>query len=79
MKTCENLRREIDILNQDKTYLSRENSTLMDRNKRLEDKADKLEGEISGAKEQSQKYLEQLLQTKDDYQHKFTSKFDTEI
>ena len=42
-KRNESLRREIDILTQDKTFLGRENTNLLDKVKRLEDKVDRAE------------------------------------
>ena len=42
-KRNESLRREIDILTQDKTFLGRENSNLLDKIKRAEEKVDRTE------------------------------------
>ena len=49
-KRCEALRRETDILNQDKTFLSRENAGFEERIKRLEDKLDRTEAELVDSK-----------------------------
>jgi predicted nucleic acid-binding Zn-ribbon protein len=45
-RRCESLRREIDILNQDKTFLTRENVSIDERYKRIEDKLDRTEAEL---------------------------------
>jgi len=60
------LKKEIDLVNQDKTFLTRENLTLHDRIKWLEDQLDKQHDELMEAKRNAQHYLEKLLNTKDD-------------
>ena len=49
-KRAESLRREVDILNQDKTFLTRENTSLHERIKRLEEKLDRNEAELLDSK-----------------------------
>lgn len=73
-KQYDNLRRQIDLLNQDKTFMTRENATLHDRIKRLEndierveDQKDKQYAELLDAKKNAQNYLERLLNNAGDY------------
>ena len=49
-RRCESLRREIDILTQDKNYLQREATNLDDKVRRLEDKLDRTELSLLEAK-----------------------------
>lgn len=60
-KRSESLRREIDILNQDKTFLTRENTSLQERVKRMEDKLDRTEAELLDSKRAAHKYMERVL------------------
>ena len=60
-KRAESLRREIDILTQDKSFLSRENVSLEERLKRMEDKCDRTEAELLDSKKVAQKYMEKVL------------------
>lgn len=60
------LRKEINLVEQDKTFLTRENATLHDRIKWLEEQLDKQHDELMEAKKNAQYYLEKLLNTKDD-------------
>lgn len=60
------LRQEINLVEQDKTFLTRENATLHDRIKWLEEQLDKQHDELMEAKKNAQYYLEKLLNTKDD-------------
>lgn len=73
-KQYDNLRRQIDLLNQDKTFMTRENATLHDRIKRLENDIERLENqkdkqyaEMMDAKKNAQNYLERLLNSTGDY------------
>lgn len=73
-KQYDGLRKQIDLLNQDKTFLTRENATLHDRIKRLEtdveraeDQKDKLYAETSEAKKNAQSYLERLLNSQGEF------------
>ena len=73
-KQYENLRRQIDLLNQDKTFMTRENATLHDRIKRLENDVERAEdqkqkqyAELLEAKKNAQSYLERLLNNAGDY------------
>lgn len=70
-RRCESLRREIDILNQDKTFLTRENVSLEERFKRVEDKLDRTEAELVEQKRIANKYMERVLSTNDDVKNKF--------
>ena len=74
-KRAEGLRREVDILNHDKTFLSRENVSLEERHKRLEDKLDRTESELLESKRTAQKYMERVLQTSDDVRGKFEREY----
>lgn len=72
-KQYDTLRRQVDILNQDKTFMTRENATLQDRIKRLEhdierleDQKDKQYAEMMDAKKNAQSYLERLLNNSGD-------------
>lgn len=69
-------RRKVDLLSQDKDYLTRENIQLSEKNKRLEDKMDRLEIDLQESKRREQDYLTQLLETRSnsamEYQEKFT-------
>lgn len=58
-------------MNQDKTFLTRENTSLDERVKRLEDRLDRTEVELSDAKKTAQKYMDRVLQTNDDVKNKF--------
>ncbi|CAI2385600.1 unnamed protein product [Moneuplotes crassus] len=73
-KQYDGLRKQIDLLNQDKTFLTRENATLHDRIKRLEtdverveDQKDKIYQEMSEAKKNAQNYLERLLNSQGEF------------
>ena len=70
-RRAESLRREIDILNQDKTFLTRENTSLLERIKRLEEKLDRSEAELLDSKKAAAKYMERVLNTNDDVKSKF--------
>ena len=70
-RRSESLRREIDILNQDKNFLTRENTSLLERIKRIEEKLDRTEEELLDSKKAAQKYMERVLNTNDDVKSKF--------
>ena len=74
-RRADSLRREIDLLNQDKTFLSRENAGLEERVKRMEDKLDRTEAELSDAKRTANKYMEKVLVTSDDVKGKFEQQY----
>jgi progesterone-induced-blocking factor 1 len=65
------LRREIDLLQQDKAFLGRENTNLEDKVKRMEDKVDRLEQSLLDAKKQAEKYMDRVLNANDDIKSKF--------
>jgi len=75
----ESLRREIDILNQDKAFLSRENTNLEERAKRLEDKVDRTELSLLEAKKQAEKYMDRVLSANDDVKSKFDQQYSREM
>lgn len=75
----ESLRREIDNLNQDKAFLSRETQTLEDKAKRLEEKLDRTELALLDAKKQAEKYMERVLNANDDVKSKFDLQYTKEI
>jgi progesterone-induced-blocking factor 1 len=62
----DNKDRKMDLLLQDKEYLTRENIQLLEKNKRLEDRLDRLEAELLAEKNRSQEHLQQLLSLKTD-------------
>ena len=69
----------MDILSQDKTFLSRENLSLEERLKRMEDKLDRTESELIDSKRTAQKYMERVLQTSDDVKGKFEREYAQEL
>lgn len=62
----DNQARKMDLLTQDKEYLTKENIQLLEKNKRVEDRLDRLESELLNEKNRSQEYLHQLLNLKTD-------------
>jgi hypothetical protein len=58
-------------LNQDKTFLTRENTSLEERVRRLTDKLDRNEDELLESKKATQRYMERVLNTNDDVKSKF--------
>jgi hypothetical protein len=58
-------------LNQDKTFLTRENTSLEERVRRLTDKLDRNEEELLESKKATQRYMERVLNTNDDVKSKF--------
>ena len=78
-RRSESLRREIDIINQDKTFLTRENTSYEERVKRLEDKLDRTEEELLDSKKTASKYMERVLSTNDDVKSKFEVQYTQEI
>lgn len=62
----DNQARKMDLLTQDKEYLTKENIQLLEKNKRVEDRLDRLETELLNEKNRSQEYLHQLLNLKTD-------------
>lgn len=75
----ESLRREIDIMTQDKAFLTRENTNLEEKSKRLEDKLDRTEMSLLDAKKQAEKYMDRVLSANDDVKTKFDTQFTKEI
>lgn len=67
----ESLRREIDILNQDKAFLTRENQNLEEKAKRLDDKLNRTEMSLLESKKQAEKYMDRVLSANDDVKSKF--------
>ena len=63
----------------DKAFLSRENSSLEERVKRMEDKVDRTEAELLESKRVAQKYMERVLQTTDDVRGKFEKDYAQEL
>ncbi|EGR29131.1 progesterone immunomodulatory binding factor 1, putative [Ichthyophthirius multifiliis] len=60
-KVTDDLRRKNELLIQDKDYLTKENIQLIEKNKRCEDRIDRLQKEYQEAKDQAAEYLFQLL------------------
>lgn len=78
-KRSEGLRREIDLLNQDKTFLTRENVSLEERFKRVEEKLDRTEAELLETKRSASKYMERVLSTNDEVKSKFDREYSQEM
>ena len=58
------MRRKVDLLQQDKEYITKENIELLEKNKRVEDRIEKMESELIESKNQAQEYLFRLLNHK---------------
>ena len=78
-RRCEQLRREVDMLTQDKAYLQRENTLNEDKARRLEDKLDRTEQALLETKKQAEKYMDRVLTTNDDLKLKFDQQYTNEI
>ena len=72
-RRAEGLRRQIDMLTQDKNFLTRESSQLQESVKRLEDKLERSELSLLEAKKQAEKYMDRALSANDDVKNKFDS------
>ena len=55
------LRKKVEIVLNDKQYLTKENITYAEKCRTLEDKVDRLDEDLSGSKKKNSEYLEQLL------------------
>ena len=75
----ESLRREIDILTQDKAFLSREAQNHEEKSKRLEERLDRTELVLLDAKKQAEKYMDRVLSANDEVKSKFDTQFTKEI
>jgi progesterone-induced-blocking factor 1 len=75
----ESLRREIDILTQDKAFLSREAQNHEEKSKRLEERLDRTELALLDAKKQAEKYMDRVLSANDEVKSKFDTQFTKEI
>ena len=75
----ESRHKEVELLTSDKNYLTRENSQLVDKIHRLEDRNDRLEIEITEARAATQEYLNKLLNTKKENTSSLEEKFMSEI
>ena len=60
-KTNPDLQKKVDLLQTDKDYLTRENIKLTEMNRRIESKNDELVADLAESKRSVQKYLEELL------------------
>lgn len=78
-RRTESLRREIDMMSQDKTFLQRENGILEEKVKRLEDKLDRTEQSLLESKKQAEKYMDRVLNTNDDLKLKFDQQYTNEM
>jgi chromosome segregation ATPase len=78
-RRAEALKREIDLLTQDKGFLQREGTSLEDKVRRLEDKLDRTELSLLESKKQAEKYMDRVLNTNDDLKMKFDEKYQTEM
>jgi len=74
-RRAEALKREIDLLGQDKSFLQREGTSLEDKVRRLEDKLDRTELSLLESKKQAEKYMDRVLNTNDDLKMKFDEKY----
>ena len=78
-REVDNLKTNLDILRRDKEYLSKENIEVTERNKRLEEKNDKLSVDLEETKTKANGYLEKLLNTKDDFSTKYERRYLDEL
>ncbi len=78
-RRSESLRREIDILTQDKAFLARENSAAEEKCARWEDKCARLETSLLEAKKQVEKYMDRILSANDDVKSKFDAQYAKEM
>ena len=72
-------RRKTELLQQDKEYLTKENIELLEKNRRLEDRLDRLEAELLNEKNRSQDLLQQLCNIKTDSASSYEQKIYREI
>lgn len=63
-QTNSDLHKKIELLRADKEYMTKENMRLAEGNKRVENKNDELSAELAESKRMVQKYLEDLLNSK---------------
>ena len=63
-RTNPDLQKRIELLQADKDYLTKENIKLTETNRRLEDKNDELAADLAESKRNVQKYLEDLLDSR---------------
>ena len=66
-------------MNQDKNFLSRENTNLEEKVSRLEDKVDRTELSLLDAKKQAEKYMDRVLSANDDVKSKFETQYSREM
>ena len=59
--------------------MSRENTNLHDKMKRLEDKVDRAEQSLLDAKKQAEKYMDRVLSANDEVKGKFDMQYTKEI
>ena len=78
-RRTESLKREIDLLGQDKSFLQRESTSLEDKVRRLEDKLDWTELSLLESKKQAEKYMDRVLNTNDDLKMKFDAQYNEEL
>jgi len=78
-KDCDHLRRQLDLVGQDKNFLSKENMILEERNKRLEEKVERNDVEMMDLKKQAQKYMDKVLNTNDEVKNKFEGQYQKEM
>ena len=75
----ESLRREIDLLTQDKAFAGREITNLEDKVKRLEEKLDRTELSLLDAKKQAEKYMDRVLSANDEVKSKYETQYSKEV
>jgi hypothetical protein len=73
------LKAKYSILCTDKEYLSRENLRLLEHNKKLEDKIDRLDHELDETKKMSKDYLTQLFNSKNNMFYDYEKKINQEL
>jgi progesterone-induced-blocking factor 1 len=78
-KNESDLRAKYSILCTDKEYLTRENIRLVEQNRKLEDKIDRLEREIDENKKMSKDYMMQLFNSKNTLFLDYEKKISTEL
>ncbi len=73
------IKAKYSILCTDKEYLTRENLRLVEANKKLEDKIDRLEAELEETKKMSKDYLTQLFNSKNNMFYDYEKKINQEL
>ncbi len=73
------LRKKVELVLNDKSYLTKENISLSENKLNLQSKIEYLEKELTVAKNQNTEYLKTLLSQKDQYSQSFENKINSEL